>query len=205
MLNFQQNQNFFITGAGGFIGSRLLKFLGDNAGFERLTVLSRSPLPSCKTVISDLQSGEIPSYALENIDTIYHLAGYSHDLQDAELVAHLYQAVNVDATVQLAHLAVSSRVKRFVFASSVKAGVERKTGHCATEEDQFEPVGIYGRSKRMAELNLLEIGRQSGMHVSIVRPSLVYGPKVKGNLALMQAGVKKGWFPPLPEIGNRAR
>ena len=55
----------------------------------------------------------------------------------------------------------------------------------------------------MAELNLLEIGRQSGMHVSIVRPSLVYGPKVKGNLALMQAGVKKGWFPPLPEIGNR--
>jgi len=50
---------------------------------------------------------------------------------------------------------------------------------------------------------VLEIGRQSGMHVSIIRPSLVYGPGVKGSLALMQSGVKKGWFPPLSETGNR--
>jgi UDP-glucose 4-epimerase len=49
----------------------------------------------------------------------------------------------------------------------------------------------------------VEIGWQSGMHVSIVRPSLVYGPRVKGNLRLMMAGIKKGWFPPLPETGNR--
>ena len=41
------------------------------------------------------------------------------------------------------------------------------------------------------------------MHVSIIRPSLVYGPNVKGNLKLMLAGIKKGWFPPLPETGNR--
>jgi nucleoside-diphosphate-sugar epimerase len=41
------------------------------------------------------------------------------------------------------------------------------------------------------------------MHVSIVRPTLVYGPGVKGNLALMQLGIEKGWFPPLPEVGNR--
>jgi nucleoside-diphosphate-sugar epimerase len=41
------------------------------------------------------------------------------------------------------------------------------------------------------------------MHVSIVRPSLVYGEGVKGNLALMRGGIKQGWFPPLPETGNR--
>mgnify|MGYP000108954966 CR=1 FL=1 len=41
------------------------------------------------------------------------------------------------------------------------------------------------------------------MHVSIIRPSLVYGPNVKGNLQLMLSGIKKGWFPPLPEMGNR--
>ena len=144
MLNFQQNQNFFITGAGGFIGSRLLKFLGDNAGFERLTVLSRSPLPTCKTVISDLQSGEIPSYALENIDTIYHLAGYSHDLQDAELVAHLYQAVNVDATVQLAHLAVSSRVKRFVLPVVLRRGVERQRVIVPPKRTNLSPLVFTG-------------------------------------------------------------
>ena len=41
------------------------------------------------------------------------------------------------------------------------------------------------------------------MHVSIVRPSLVYGPGVKGNLQLMLSAVKKGWLPPLPETGNK--
>ena len=41
------------------------------------------------------------------------------------------------------------------------------------------------------------------MHVSIIRPSLAYGPDVKGNLKSMLLGVKKGWFPPLPETGNR--
>ena len=41
------------------------------------------------------------------------------------------------------------------------------------------------------------------MHVSIIRPSLVYGPGVKGNLAIMRSWVEKGWFPPLPETGNR--
>ncbi|MBT5466980.1 MAG: NAD-dependent epimerase/dehydratase family protein, partial [Candidatus Marinimicrobia bacterium] len=39
--------------------------------------------------------------------------------------------------------------------------------------------------------------------VAIVRPALVYGPKVKGNLQLMCSGIEKGWFPPLPETGNR--
>ena len=41
------------------------------------------------------------------------------------------------------------------------------------------------------------------MHISIIRPSLVYGQNVKGNLKSMLLGVKKGWFPPLPETGNR--
>jgi len=41
------------------------------------------------------------------------------------------------------------------------------------------------------------------MDVSIIRPSLVYGPDVKGNLQLMLEGVKEGWFPPLPKTGNR--
>jgi nucleoside-diphosphate-sugar epimerase len=72
-----------------------------------------------------------------------------------------------------------------------------------TEEDQGEPEGIYGKTKREAEIKLLEIGRQSCMHVSVVRPSLVYGPGVKGNLRMMLSGIKKGWFPPLPEVRNR--
>jgi len=50
---------------------------------------------------------------------------------------------------------------------------------------------------------VLECGRQSGMHVSILRPTLVYGPGCKGNLANMLRWIDRGWFPPLPDTGNR--
>lgn len=40
------------------------------------------------------------------------------------------------------------------------------------------------------------------MHVAIIRPALVYGPDLKGNLGRMLRGIVKGWFPPLPETAN---
>ena len=139
----------------------------------------------------------MPDDALLRISTVYNLAGYAHDLGVASSVTHLYLAVNVDATVRLANLAVESGVKSFVFVSSVKAG------DCGEDDVVTRPVGVYGKTKRDAELKLLEIGRQSGMHVSIVRPSLVYGAGAKGNLALMRRGIEWGWFPPLPETRNQ--
>ena len=105
----------------------------------------------------------------------------------------------MDATVRLAKLAVKSNVKRFVFISSVKAG----EGGVSNIKCMNDSEGVYGKTKREAEIELLKIGKESGMHVSIIRPSLVYGPNVKGNLALMLSGIKKGWFPPLPETGNK--
>ena len=190
-----------ITGATGFVGCRLLKLL--EAYEYEVCVLCRQPHPDYETLVCDLQSEVIPKDALTGIDTVFHLAGFAHDLGDATKVEKLYRAVNVDATVQLAELAVQQGVQHFVFVSSVKAGGSAITGRCMTEEDQGEPEGIYGKTKREAELILLEIGRQSGMQVSIVRPSLVYGPGVKGNLRQMLSGIEKGWFPPLPEVNNR--
>jgi len=176
----------FISGATGFIGKRLLQ----SVSHEHIRILSRHRHPQYETVVCDLQSEEIPDDALDGIDTVFHLAGFAHDLRDTSKLELLYHTVNVDATVRLAELAVVAGVKWFVFVSSVKAGVD-------------PPEGVYGQTKREAELKILEIGQQSGMHVSIIRPSLVYGPDVKGNLALMQRGIRQGWFPPLPETGNR--
>ena len=190
-----------ITGATGFVGRRLLTLL--EAYEYEICVLSRKPHPVYETVVCDLQSKVIPEDALTGIDTVFHLAGFTHDLRDASKVEHLYSAVNIDGTVQLAELAVHQGVQHFVFVSSVKAGGTAIAGQCMTEDNQGEPEGIYGRTKREAELMLLEIGRQSGMYVSIVRPSLVYGPGVKGNLRIMLSGIDKGWFPPLPETGNQ--
>ena len=183
----------FVTGATGFIGQRLL--VGLEANGEGVRILSRNPHPDYETVVCDLQFEAIPEDGLDGVDTVFHLAGFTHDLRDASKLEHLYRALNVDATVRLTELAVRSGVKQFVFVSSVKAG--------GYDEEQGSPDGVYGQTKREAELKLLDIGRQSEMLFSIVRPSLVYGAGVKGNLALMRRRIEQGWFPPIPETENR--
>ena len=191
----------FVTGGSGFIGQRLTVALKQLGG--EIRVLSRGEQSDYDTIVCDLQSEAIPDQAFNNVDTVFHLAGFAHDIRDASKISDLYYKVNVSATVQLANLAVKSGVKRFVFVSSVKAGGNPPLGICANEKDQRNSEDVYGKTKREAELKLLEIGKESGMHVSIIRPSLVYGPNVKGNLQLMLSGIEKGWFPPLPETGNR--
>ena len=192
---------YLVTGSTGFIGSRLLGLLKTINCDVRL--LARSKVDDYETVVCNLGQQSIPKQALESIDTIFHLAGFAHDMQDPSKVKHLYHAINVEATVELARLAAVSGVKRFVFVSSVKAGGSPLPEHCASESDQSDPEGIYGKNKREAELQLLKIGKESGMHISIIRPSLAYGPGVKGNLQLMLSGIARGWFPPLPETENR--
>jgi len=192
---------YLVTGSTGFIGSRLLGLLNTIECDVRL--LARFEVNNYETVVCNLEQNRISKHALESVDTVLHLAGLAHDMQDPSKVEDLYRVINVDATVELARLAVENGVKRFVFISSVKAGGGLASGKCINESDQNKPEGVYGKSKREAELKLLKIGNESGMHVSIIRPSLVYGPEVKGNLKLMLTGVKKGWFPPLPETGNK--
>ena len=190
--------NILITGSTGFIGQRIT-----NAVHGNIRILSRSTQPKYETVVCNLESEIIPNYTLNGIDTVFHLAGFAHVMRDASEISDLYYKVNVNATVQLANLAVKSGVKKFVFVSSVKAGGNPPLGTCANEKDQKNTGDVYGKTKREAELKLLKIGKESDMHVSVIRPSLVYGPNVKGNLQLMLSGIKKGWFPPLPETGNK--
>jgi UDP-glucose 4-epimerase len=193
-------KRILITGATGFVGRRLLKSL--DLSESEVCILSRTINSDYKTIICDFEQDEVPLTALESIDTVFHLAGFAHDMSNASKIKDLYYKINVNSTIQLAKLAVQSGVKKFIFVSSVKAGGVAIPGKCLSENDQGEPEGVYGKTKREAELKLLEISQNSDMHVSIVRPSLVYGPGVKGNLKLMLSGIERGWFPPLPDVRN---
>ena len=193
--------NVLVTGATGFVGQHLIKRLKLD-GYN-IKVISRKLIPGVDTVICDFLEDDIPENALKGIDIVFHLAGYAHDLKSESGIEQTYQKINVNVTADLLSLSDKHNVKKFIFVSSVKAGGKPIKGKCAAEEDQNDPAGIYGETKREAELKILKTGRESSMHVSILRPALIYGPKVKGNLQLMMQGINKGWFPPLPETGNR--
>ena len=137
----------------------------------------------------------VKNMAKINISTIFHLAGYAHDLDNSQKKEPLYQKINADATIKLAEMAEKKGVKKFIFISSAKAGMPNKG-------KDSQPKGIYGITKREAEIKLLRISKESQMDISIIRPALVYGPEVKGNLASMISAIRRGWFPPLPYTDN---
>jgi UDP-glucose 4-epimerase len=193
--------NVLVTGATGFVGQHLIKRLKLD-GYN-VKIISRKPILGVEVIICDFLKDDIPDNAFKGIDIVFHLAGYAHDLKNESRIEQTYKKINVNVTADLLSLSVKHNVKKFIFVSSVKATGNPIGGKCTAEEDQNDPAGIYGETKREAELKILETGRESSMHVSILRPALIYGPKVKGNLQLMIQGIKKGWFPPLPEMGNR--
>ena len=202
------NKKILITGATGFIGQQLLSYLNfskqvDSGDVSSIKIISRNIHPIYETVVCDLQCENIPDDIMDDVDTVFHLAGYAHDLRESSKAKNLYHTLNVGATIRLAELAVKSGVKHFVFISSVKAGGKLFTNKCANEMDQGMADNIYGQTKKEAEIKLLNIGRNSNMHVSIIRPSLVYGPNAKGNLRLMLSNINKGLFPPIPDTQNR--
>ena len=181
-----------VTGGTGFIGKILVKRLDGN-----IRLLSRALNDKYDTVVCDLSRDSIPDHALDGVRSVIHLAGVAHDTRDASKYIDLYQRVNVEATSQLAKLAAKSGVDSFVFLSSVKADRE-----CLQSDREYSD-NIYGETKYQAESELLKVGKNSGMRVTIIRSPLVYGPNVKGNLKVMLKGIQKGWFPPIPDTGNK--
>ena len=94
-------------------------------------------------------------------------------------------------------------VKKFIYISSIKASGEPQNGICHTENYLGPINNIYGETKHEAELKLLEFHKGQGLDLCIIRPSLVYGPNVKGNLKTMSELISKGVFPPLPKVNNK--
>ena len=74
---------------------------------------------------------------------------------------------------------------------------------CVDEDFPGEPATNYGKSKRAAENAVLEAGAKYGMHVVNLRLAMVYGRGGRGNLERLIRAIQSGWFPPLPETGNR--
>ena len=84
---------------------------------------------------------------------------------------------NVVATLELAQAAAQVGTRRFVFFSSGGAIYGEPDVLPATEETAVVPLSIYGASKAAAELYLGVVADQTGLEVSVLRPSNIYGPE----------------------------
>lgn len=189
-----------LTGASGFIGLHLLGRLAE----YNLHLISRTKLDNFNEIrdlsLFQYEIDAVTDYtnALSGRDVIIHCAARAHIMYD-ELSDPLaeYLKVNTEGTINLARQAIKAGVKRFIYISSIKVNGESTGLDIPFKSNDIRaPQDFYGKSKSEAEEQLLELTKETGLEVVIIRPTLVYGPGVKANFASLLNLVSKGL--PLP-------
>jgi len=143
------------------------------------------------------------SSALSGIDTVVHLAARVHVMHDtASDPLEAFREVNTHGTERLARMAANCSVRRFIYLSSVKVNGEGNNVPY-TERHTPSPEDPYSVSKWEAEQALQRVVAETGLEVGILRPPLVYGPRVKANFLRMIEVIERGIPLPLASIDNR--
>ena len=203
MQNSVNNKSVLVTGATGFVGSRLVVKMSE-AGFSVIRALRRAGSVE-GVVVGDIDGQTDWREALQGVDVVVHLAARVHIMDDqaSDPLAE-YRKTNLDGTLKLAEAAVEQGVRRFVYLSSIKVnGESADADHPFTEADTPQPQGAYAVSKWEAEQALMAFAQRSGLEVVIVRPPLVYGPGVKANFQKLMGIVAKPYPLPLASVNNR--
>ncbi|MGQ0793325.1 MAG: NAD-dependent epimerase/dehydratase family protein [Deltaproteobacteria bacterium] len=169
----------FVTGGTGFIGGRLIdRLLRDGDSVKALARDERKAAElnrrGVETIVGDILDIESLRGALVGADVLFHLGNVCKWwIPDKSL----YQRVNVEGTRKLMELALEEGVGRAVFTSSLAA--IRQPGGAMTTEDMAHPgdfESAYGRSKFLAERELLKLHSERGLPVVILNPGVVIGP-----------------------------
>jgi nucleoside-diphosphate-sugar epimerase len=144
----------------------------------------------------DLAQAADWSPLLDGVSHVVHLAGIAHG--PGSLPGELYSRINGEAVGELG-VRARGKVERLVFVSSVRAQVGVAAEHVITEKDPALPTDDYGRAKLRGERLLA----QSGVPFTVLRPAVVYGKGVKGNIAALAALAKTPMPLPFARLTNR--
>jgi nucleoside-diphosphate-sugar epimerase len=189
-----------VTGGSGFLGSHVAQQLAD-AGHEVRAMVR----PTSDTrFLSGLQNVTLVQGAVEDrascfaacqqdLDAVVHCAGLVKARSEAE-----FRLTNVVGTQNMldAAQAQSAAIKRFVSVSSLAARAPSPDGNPLAAEAPPGPVTAYGRSKLEAEKLALSV--KDKLHVTVVRPTGIYGPRDREMLQLFQYAARRV----LPLIGD---
>ena len=156
-----RKSSILITGAGGEVGSELIKVLSKQKNINIVT-LDLHPLES---EISDYVNDKITGNILDDnlleqinlefeIKEVYHLAAVLSTR--AELSPKIAHDVNINGTINMLELALKqsktqNKKIKFFFPSSIAVYGVMDKKHIYTEKESLNPITIYGANKLYAE------------------------------------------------------
>ncbi len=176
-----------LTGGSGFLGSHVAQLLNDDGHDVRALVRKTSDtrflrsLPRVELFEGSVEDRPSCLAACEGVDAVIHAAGLVKARSRAE-----FELTNVVGTQNVLDAAIERQpgVRRFVFVSSLAARAPSPDGRPLPLDAPAAPVTAYGRSKLAAER--LVLAAKDKLHVTVVRPTAIYGPRDKEMLQLFQ-------------------
>ncbi len=177
-----------VVGGSGFIGAWLVQRLlaGDHA--VRIIDINPSRQHPDLTVTADVRDRDSLYAACRGCDVMYNLAAeHSDDVRPAEL----YHQVNVIGAQNTCNIAERLHIDRLIFTSTVAV-----YGLPESEVDEtagVRPLHEYGRTKLEAESVFRAWAEgAAGRSLTIVRPTVVFGPGNRGNVYLLLEQITRG-------------
>jgi dihydroflavonol-4-reductase len=171
-----------VTGGTGFVGSAVVRALLEAGHTVRALVRPTSDRRNLDGLAVDAAVGDLADVAslhgaCTGCDALFHVAAdYRLWTRDPQAM----MASNVDGTRNIVRAAMEAGVSRIVYTSSVATLGIRPDGRPADEQTPATidgMIGLYKRSKFMAEEIVLEMVATEGAPVVIVNPAAPIGPR----------------------------
>jgi 2-alkyl-3-oxoalkanoate reductase len=171
-------QPVLVTGATGFIGSRVVHKLLQNSISVKALVLPGEAVPAqwadrveiIRGSISDAQAVE---KAAAGAKTIIHLAAVVGDWGDEKK----FWEFTVEGSRQIFEQAIKNKARVVLASSIVVYGDKIQSQSCPEETAYGKTFGPYSRTKQAQEKLGWDYHKNKDLKLSVVRPANVYGPR----------------------------
>ena len=177
-----------IIGGSGFVGSKLIAELTP----KRCCNIDKKPSPffNAITTIGDIRFPKQIQFDKQTKAIVLLAAEHRDDV----LPTSLYYDVNVAGTKNVLNKMDEAGVKHLIFTSSVAIyGLDKENPDESHPED---PFNHYGKSKWQAEQVIKEWFENDpkGKSVTIIRPTVIFGEKNRGNVYNLLSQIASGKF-----------
>ncbi len=171
-----------VTGATGFVGSAVARVLAARGHDLRLLTRASSDRRNLAGLEADVVTGDLTDpaslkRAAAGCRYVFHVAAdYRVWVPDPDAMLR----ANVDGALAMVRAAAEAGAERIVHCSSVAALGQIGDGTPANEDTptgEADFVGIYKRSKYLAEQAVLDLARRESLPVVVVNPAAPVGPR----------------------------
>ena len=189
----KKQDKILVTGASGFIGSRLLKSLYQS-GYTNLRSTSWSRelrkdfdgYENVEHINGDLREASFCELVSKGVDVVFHCAANTSNALDTKVNPLLHVTPNVEMNTNLMEQSWRNKVRKFMFISSNTTYPDVGDEYC-TEDMEVQTPNIYpvykavGWMKRYGETLCEFFSNQihDPMQCVIIRPSNSFGPNDK--------------------------